>query len=193
LGTGPNAFAGREGQRGRDPVLDLQLSGRVLAVSIHRARTNAQLPRNLLRVEVRMDQPEALALSLGQQRYGFGHAFHLRRSFDDEVSPAALSDTSQHTRRALCRRGRTIGKRFMGEGTPQRSDTHLRYSMIIMGRRGAPDRIPRVVVFLGHSGASDLERPAIVGGGFWSTLWATMTGRLRPILSVLLFGASTSC
>ena len=119
MGTGPNAFAGREGQRGGDAVLDLQLSGRVLAMSIHRARTNAQLPRDLLRVEVRMDQPEALALSLGQQRYGFGHAFHLRRSFDDEVSPAALSDTSQHDHRVRRRRGRTLEKRFIGEGTPQ--------------------------------------------------------------------------
>lgn len=48
-----------------------------------------------------MDKPEALALSLGQQRYEFSHAFHLRRSFDDEVSLAVLDDTSQHTRRAL--------------------------------------------------------------------------------------------
>jgi len=87
LGAAPNPFAGREGQRGGDAVLDLQLPGRVLAMTVHRARTNAQLPRDLLRIEVRMDQAEALALSLGQQRYGFSHAFHLRRSFDDECRP----------------------------------------------------------------------------------------------------------
>ena len=101
MGAAPNPFAGRERKRGRDAVLDLQLPGRVLAVSIHRARADAQLPRDLLRIEVCMDKPEALALSLGQQRYEFSHAFHLRRSFDDEVSLAVLDDTSQHTRRAL--------------------------------------------------------------------------------------------
>ena len=124
MGTGPNAFAGREGQRGGDSVLDLQLPGRVLAMSIHRARTNAQLPRDLLRVEVRMDQPEALALSLGQQRYGFGHAFHLRRSFDDEVSPAALSDTSRHDRRIHCRgpaNGTNASARRSGDANALRS------------------------------------------------------------------------
>ena len=82
MGTAPNAFTGRQGQRGGDAVLDLQL-----AMTVHRAGANAQLPRDLLRVEVRMDKPEALALSLGQQGYGFSHAFHLRRSFDDECRP----------------------------------------------------------------------------------------------------------
>lgn len=103
MGAAPNPFAGRERKRGRDAVLDLQLPGRVLAVSIHRARADAQLPRDLLRIEVCMDKPEALALSLGQQRYEFSHAFHLRRSFDDEVSLAVLDDTSQHRRRATSR------------------------------------------------------------------------------------------
>lgn len=87
MGTAPNAFTSRQGQRGGDAVLNLQLSGRVLAMTVHRAGANAQLPRDLLRVEVSMDKPEALALSLGQQGYGFSHAFHLRRSFDDECRP----------------------------------------------------------------------------------------------------------
>lgn len=72
LGAIRNAFAGGQSQGGGHAAFDLQLLGGVFAMAIHGARLDAQLARDLLGIEVRMDQAEALTLSLGQHR----HLFH---------------------------------------------------------------------------------------------------------------------
>lgn len=72
LGGVRNAFAGDQDQGGGHAAFDVQLSGGVFAMAIHGARLDAQLARDLLGIEVRMDQAQALTLSLGQHR----HLFH---------------------------------------------------------------------------------------------------------------------
>jgi len=75
LGTVRNAFAGHQDQGGGHAAVDVQLPGGVFAMTIHGAGLDAQFTRDLLGVEVRMDQAEALTLSLGQHRHLF-HNFH---------------------------------------------------------------------------------------------------------------------
>ena len=52
------------------------------------------------------------------------------------------------------------------------------------GENGAPDRIPRVAVCLGHSGAPDVERPAIVIGAIPVNALGNDVQTLATILSV---------
>lgn len=75
MGGVRNALAGHQSQGGGHAAVDVQLPGGVFAMTIHGAGLDAQLARDLLGVEVRMDQAEALTLSLGQHRHLL-HNFH---------------------------------------------------------------------------------------------------------------------
>jgi len=72
LGLVRNAFLRRQRQCGRDAALDVQFAGGVLAVAVNRPGLDAELARDLLGIEVRVNQAQALTLSFGQHR----HLFH---------------------------------------------------------------------------------------------------------------------
>jgi len=66
LGVVRRGFGRHQHKRRRHAVLDRELARGVLAMLVHRARLDPQRPRDLFRVMVRMNQPQAFPLARRQ-------------------------------------------------------------------------------------------------------------------------------
>lgn len=66
MGTGPKGFPGRQTQGCIDAVAGLKLADRVFAMPVHGSRLDAQFARDLLGIQVRVNQAQAFALAFGQ-------------------------------------------------------------------------------------------------------------------------------
>jgi len=72
---------------GVDPADGVQLASRVLTVAVHRGGLDAQFTRDLLGVQVRVNEAQTLALSRRQQFDRCGH----RRSPDSNAGTLTLA------------------------------------------------------------------------------------------------------
>ena len=66
LGITPKGFPRRQTQGRVDAIAGLKLADCVFAMPVHGARLDAQLARDLLGVQVRVDEAQAFALALRQ-------------------------------------------------------------------------------------------------------------------------------